>query len=352
MHDIAKIAGTSLSTVSRSLNDNPSISSDTRRRIKTIAKAYGFEVNASARSLATKRNSTVGVIYPESLDNEDNFYYAGILLRNIREILEEAELDPLISFTRNNVTGESNIRRLIGQGKVEGLLLIQPSIESEDLAAVKASGLPYVLLHFLPEGISYKDVSYVYTDHEYGGKIATEHLIGLGCRRIACITERERQFRERTAGYRRAHAEAGIPVHEELVFSADAAYEAGYETVMRWRGRLTSIDGLFVQADIAAVGALSALRELGVCVPEDMPLVGYDDIRLARLINPALTTVHQPHRKIVREACRRLVEMLSDREAPEPLQRTVVPWLVVRESAPELSSNSSQSEDNNIEVEE
>jgi LacI family transcriptional regulator len=334
MRDIARIAGTSLSTVSRSLNDHSSISRETRERVKSIARAYGFEVNVSARGLATKKNSTIGVIYPESMDNEDNFYYAGILLRNIREILEEAALDPLVSFTRNSVTGESNIRRLIGQGKVEGLLLIQPYFDSADLAAVKESGLPYVLLHFLPEGISYEGVSYVYADHVYGGKLATKHLIRLGCRRILCMTERERQFRERTEGYRRAHAEAELPVYEELVCSADAAYEAGYETVMQYRDRLVSIDGLFVQADIAAMGALSALRELGVRVPEDVPLVGYDDIRMARLVTPSLTTVHQPHRELVRQACQRLVEMLMQSQTGEPLQRIIAPRLVVRESAP------------------
>jgi LacI family transcriptional regulator len=338
MKDIARIAGTSLSTVSRSLNDNPSISLETRNRIKAIAKAYGFEANISARSLATKRNSTVGVIYPESLDNEDNFYYAGILLRNIREVLEEASLDPLISFTRNSLTGESNIRRLIGQGKVDGLLLIQPYFDSSDMAAVKDSGLPYILLHFLPEGISYDEVNYVYTDHVHGGKIATEHLLALGSRQILCLTERERQFRERTEGYRRAHAEAGLPVYEEFICSVDAAYEAGYDAVLRYRDRLHRIDGLFVQADIAAVGALTALRELGVRVPEDIPLVGYDDIRLARLVHPALTTVAQPHRELVRRAGQRLVEMLTGGGEGEPLQIVVPPRLVVRESAPAVTA--------------
>jgi LacI family transcriptional regulator len=336
MKDIARIAGTSLSTVSRSLNDNPSISADTRRRIKAIARSYGFEVNVSARSLATKHNSTVGVIYPESLDNEDNFYYAGVLLRNIREILEEAALDPLISFTGNKKTGESNIRRLIGQGKVDGLLLIQPYIESADLSALKASGLPFVLLHFLPEGIDSEEVSYVYADHIEGGKIATEHLIAGGARRILCLTERERQFRERTEGYRKAHAEAGLPVYENLILSTDATYEAGYRAVAEMRERLSEIDGIFVQADIAAVGALTALRELGVKVPQDIPLVGYDDVRLSSLIAPSLTTVHQPHRELVRRACQRLVEMLRGERNRDPLREVVHPWLVVRESAPAL----------------
>ncbi|MFP4268412.1 MAG: LacI family DNA-binding transcriptional regulator [Spirochaetaceae bacterium] len=335
MKDIAKIAGTSLSTVSRSLNNHPSISEETRRRIQAIARSYDFEVNMSARSLATSRNSTIGLIYPESLDNEDNFSYAGMLLRNIREILEAAGLDLLISFTTHHATGESNIKRLIRQGKVDGMLLIQPFLDSVDFADLKESGVPYILLHFLPEGLPAGEVNYVYADHVYGGYIATRHLIGLGCGSILCITERERQFRERTEGFRAAHREAGLPVYEQLIHSDDASYEAGYRSIYRYKEELEGIDGIFVQSDIAALGAMEALNELDIHIPEDIPLVGYDDIRMASIIRPRLTTVHQPHREIVQRACTRLVEMLSGASPQPPLQETLPPRLVIRDSAPQ-----------------
>ncbi len=332
MKDIAKIAGTSLSTVSRSLNNHPSISEETRARIQAIARSYDFEVNMSARSLATRRNSTVGVIYPETLDNEDNFSYAGILLRNIREILEEAGLDLLISFTTHYATGESNIRRLIRQGKVDGLLLIQPSFDSADFTAIKESGLPFILLHFLPEGISLDEINYVYADHIHGGYLATRHLLQLGCSSVLCITERERQFKERTDGYRQAHAEAGMPIYEHLIHSADATYEAGYRSIYRLRERLQEIDGIFAQSDIAALGAMEALYELGFHIPQDIPIVGYDDIRMANIVRPRLTTIRQPHREIVQRACSRLVDMLAGRQEGVPLQETIRPRLVIRDS--------------------
>jgi LacI family transcriptional regulator len=332
MKDIAKIAGTSLSTVSRSLNNHPSISEETRARIQAIARSYDFEVNMSARSLATRRNSTVGVIYPETLDNEDNFSYAGMLLRNIREILEEAGLDLLISFTTHHATGESNIRRLIRQGKVDGLLLIQPSFDSADFTAVQESGLPFILLHFLPEGIPLEEVNYVYADHIHGGYLATRHLLELGCSSVLCLTERERQFLERTEGYRKAHAEQGLPVYEHLVYSADATYEAGYRSIYHFRERLQEIDGIFAQSDIAALGAMEALGELGIRIPEDLPLVGYDDIRMASIVRPRLTTVHQPHREIVQRACSRLVDMLEGEMEGTAMQETIRPRLIIRDS--------------------
>ncbi|MCF7948203.1 MAG: LacI family transcriptional regulator [Spirochaetia bacterium] len=332
MKDIARMAGTSLSTVSRSLNDHPSISMSTRNKIKALAEKYDFEINMSARSLATSRNSTIGVIYPESMDNEDNFYYAGMLLRNIREILEEAGLDPIVTFTKNRATGESNIRRLILQGKIDGILLIQPEFEPSDYGAIEKSGLPFVLLHFLPYGLESREVNFVYSDHEYGGYIATQHLLQHGCRHILCITERERQFRERTAGYRRAHAEAGIPIYEQLVYSCDATYSAGYEAIQFYTQQLDKIDGIFVQSDIAAFGVIESLAALGVKVPKDILLVGYDDIRMSSLISPRLTTVHQPHKEIVRSACSRLVELLEGAEQDKVLQKIVQPYLVVRDT--------------------
>jgi LacI family transcriptional regulator len=335
MKDLARMAGTSLSTVSRSLNDNPAISSETRERIKALARRYGFDFNMSAKSLATSRNSTVGLIFPESLDNPDNFSFAGMLLRNVRAILEEAALDTLISFSRNHYTGESNIQRLLRQRKVDGLLLIQPHFESGDFEAIRASGVPYVLLHFLPEGLPLEEVNYVYVDHVLGGKLATEHLLALGARRILCVTERERQFVERTEGYRLAHRERELPVYEHLVFSRDASFEAGYRTIVDNRQALASVDAIFAQADITAFGVLAGLRELGIRVPEDLPLVGYDDIRMAGLTHPSLTTIHQPQEELVRSACKRLVDMLGGAEPLPPLHYMLKPWLVCRTTAPD-----------------
>jgi DNA-binding LacI/PurR family transcriptional regulator len=154
-------------------------------------------------------------------------------------------------------------------------------------------------------------INYVYADHLYGGYLATRHLIQLGSRSILCITERERQFRERTEGYRKAHAEAGLPVYEHLIRSCDATFDEGYRTVRIYEQRLGKIDGIFAQSDIAALGALEALRELGIDVPGQIPVVGYDDIRMSGIVRPRLTTVHQPHREIVQRACSRLVAMLS-----------------------------------------
>lgn len=334
MKEIARLAGTSISTVSRALNDNPSISEAVRHRIKEIAGEYGFEVNARGRSLATSRNGTIGIIFPESLDNPDNFSFAGMLLRSIRAILEENELDPLISFVRNYQSKESNIRRLIRQAKVDGLLLIVPTLDSDEYQTIVDSGIPYVFLHFLPDIVDRKGLRHVYIDHIKGGRLATEHLISAGCRKILTLTERERQFLERTTGYREAHRDASIPLYEHLIHSCDATYEAARDALLTHPEWLREIDGVFAQADVMALGVINALRKLGVAVPEELPVVGYDDNRMASIAQPSLTTVHQPQEELARVACRHLVGLLNGVEEQEPLAFLLEPHLLVRESAP------------------
>lgn len=335
MKEIARLAGRSISTVSRALNDNPAISEPVRRRIQELAREHGFAANARGRSLATSRNGTIGIIFPESLDNPDNFSFAGMLLRSIRAILEENELDPLVSFVRTHRSRESNIERLIRQAKVDGLLLIVPTITAEEYQIIRESGIPYVFLHFLPEMVDQGRLNHVYIDHVAGGRLATEHLIRLGCRKILTLTERERQFTERTAGYREAHRDASIPLYEHLIHSTDATYEAARNAVRSHQEWLQEIDGVFAQADVMALGVIQAFRELGLSVPERVPVVGYDDVRLAVLTHPSLTTVHQPQEELAAVACQHLVDLLNDRKEREPLSYLLQPQLVVRESAPE-----------------
>jgi LacI family transcriptional regulator len=331
--DIARIAGVSHSTVSRSLNDSPNVSEKTKRTIKRIARDLNFEFNANARSLSTNKTGSIGVIYPEIFERFGSFYYIELLLRAVRHSLEQASMDSIITFSKNNFTGESNVQKLVSRRKVDGLLIIHPYISNEDWEFITQRHVPFVLLHFKPRNISYSDMDYIFVDHEQGGYLATDHLIRNGCRNILCINEDspELQFIERMAGYKRAHLERDLPVHNRNVLYGSCTYEYGYQTVMDRRGVLSEIDGIFAEADIMAMGAIAALLDLGLKVPEDVAVVGYDDIEFGRIFRPSLTTVHQPREQLVADACQRLVNMIGG-SAGEPLQEMIQPTLVVRES--------------------
>ncbi len=336
--DIARIAGVSHSTVSRSLNDSSLISSDTKTQIQQIARELGFEFNASARSLSTSRTGTVGIIYPELFETFGNALYLGLLMTHIRHSLEEVSLDNLSTFPVNTCTGESNIQKLIKRKKVDGLIIIHPEIAPEDWQFILEAEIPFVVLHFKPRSHSFEQMNYFFSDHVSGGYQAASHLLSRGCRNILTLTEdsRELQFKERTDGYRNALKEAGISPRPDYIIGGDCSFEFGYEAVMRNRHLLDTLDAIFAQADIMALGAIEALRVLGISIPGDIKVVGYDDTELGKYFRPRLTTIHQPREAHAKAACARLIELLGLRgekqDLSTPVQMVLTPTLVIRET--------------------
>lgn len=332
--DIARIAGVSHSTVSRSLNDSPLISEKTKKRIKKIADELNFAFNSSAQSLSTRRTGTIGIIYPELYDTFGNSLYMGLLVQGLRHGLEKASLDSIGSFPRNHYTAESNIRKLISRKKIDGLLVIHPEIPVDDWEYIRTSGIPFVVLHFKPRSFDYSWMNYLFTDHVTGGHMATKVLLDGGCRSILCLREDsdEIQFNERTEGYKIALKEAGVAYDPQLVVAGDCAFDFGFQAIMDRKNNLTSFDGIFAEADLVALGAIEALRELGVKVPDDIRVVGYDDTELGRYFRPKLTTVHQPREEHSRLACERLIEMLESQDMRPTMQKVIKPLMIYRES--------------------
>lgn len=333
--DIARIAGVSHSTVSRSLNDSPLISAATKKRIQSIAGELNFVFDSSARSLSTGRTGSVAVIVPELSDYFGNSLYMGLLIQELRRGFDRFTIDSITTFARNEYNGESNIRRLISRRKIDGLLIVHPSVDPGEWRYIEESGLPFVVLHFRPEYRALRNMNYLFTDHEHGGYLAAGKLISSGCRRILCLGESsgEPQFAERTKGYGRALEEAGIGCREELVLKGKISFEFGFETIMAMKDRLGSVDGIFAEADLIAIGCVEALKHLGIRVPEDIRVVGYDDTELGAVFRPRLTTIHQPREEHARLACGRLVELIGGAADP-PMQLVVKPLLMERESCP------------------
>jgi len=334
IRDIARIAGVSHSTVSRSLNNSPLISEKTKLKIQKIAAELNFAFNASAQGLSTNRTGSVGIIYPELFDTFGNSLYLGLLVQGLRHGFEKSSLDSIGSFPVNHFTGESNIRKLISRKKVDGLLIIHPEIPSDDWDYIRSSEIPFVVLHFKPRSYDYSWMDYLFTDHVQGGYMATETLIDSGCRNILTLREdsREIQYIERTKGYRQALEAHTIPFKEELVVGGDCSFEFGFDTIMARRDSLFEIDGIFAQADLVALGAIEALKELEIEIPGRMRVIGYDDTELGKYFRPKLTTVHQPREEHARLACERLINLLDGVEVKPPMQEILSPLMVYRET--------------------
>lgn len=331
--DIALLAGVSQSTVSRSLNNSRLISQETRERVLKIAREQEFEFNANARGLSTNRTHTIGIIFPdEYLDFGVNLYF-GSLHTHLRETLEKRDLDLIIAFSQNRFTGADNIKRLIIRRKVGGLIIVRSRMAPETLEFLHQSGIPLVFLHFHQESTKLEGIDQVYTDHVKGGFLGTEHLIKLRHKKILCISAGEgSEYQQRRRGYRNALETHHIPYDESLILYGDRSFQSGYDLVMQNRGLLDTVTAVFVHTDVMALGVLEALKERNIKVPEDIALVGYDDIELSTYFHPHLTTVHQPREKIAVLACERLFEMIGSKKVKRGKEIQIQPTLVVRES--------------------
>jgi LacI family transcriptional regulator len=329
--DIAKIAGVSHSTVSRSLNDSPLISTETKQRIQQIAKELGFEFNANARGLSIRKTGTIGLIYPEAFEDFNVNLFFSPLHNHIRRTLEREALDLIVGFPKNRFTGESNIQKLINRKKVDGLIIVHSKVDYYDLNYIKSSRIPFVFLHQKPAHID-DEVDFFCTDHFKGGYLATDHLLKLGCRNIICLSADGEEFEMRTEGYKAALNDAAIPFNDSLVLKGDCSFDSGYKAIKQTSGILKKIDGIFAQSDLMALGAIQALQQLNIKVPQDIAVVGYDDIELGTYFSPKLTTVHQPREEIATLACERLIELLSDKAKKRKAKKIVQPTLVIRES--------------------
>lgn len=334
LKDIAKLAGVSASTVSRSLNNSSLIPDETRRHVQKVARDHGFAFNASARSLSLGQTGTIALIFPDYFERFSINLFFSSLQSHIRTVLERAHIDVLVAFPRNRFSHESNLQKLVTGRKVDGMIIVNNEVDAEDVACLRRAGMPYVFLHKHPEDQSVPDTDYFCTDHVEGGRLAAQHLVAQGKRRLLCVSAVGEEFEARTEGFLQGLAELGLAHLEPEVISGDCSFEFGITQVV---DRILAdpegsrIDGVFCQTDLMALGLLQGLGRAGVAVPREVSVVGYDDIELGRSFLPALTSVGQPLKEITELACERLIERLGGSDT-QPEQRLVRPVLMVRET--------------------
>jgi LacI family transcriptional regulator len=230
-------------------------------------------------------------------------------------------------------SGQSPLRRLILQRKVDGVLLLLSGTEPEDWTLIRKRGIPVVQVHYAPSYFDASRLDYFFTDCRRGGQLATEALLEAGSRRVACMTTRSpnAEMADRERGWREAQEARGLAADGRLRFEAENSFEAAYDCVRRNIGALRQADGLFAFTDIMAFGALRALADEGIEVPRDLRVVGFDDIEIAKWARPRLTTIHQPRDEIARLATDRLFALLEGKGGGLE-QRMIAPTLVRRES--------------------
>jgi LacI family transcriptional regulator len=327
IRQIAKLAGVSRSTVSRVLNDHPSVSPETREQVLEVIAETGFRPDPIARSLSSRRAYIIGLVIPLAIQSlfEDPFFPR--LMQGISQGCNRHDYT-LALFLLHSLEEETKLYPMISRRQLlDGVIVTATRNGDPLIPQLLTNRVPFVLhgRHEDPR------VSFVEVDNVSGAHTAVTHLVRLGRRRIALITGPSGSLaaEDRKRGYRNALQERRVPVDESLIIHGDFTETSGYQAMRRLLPH--DPDAVFVASDSMALGALRALREAQKSVPDEVAIVGFDDMPHAMTADPPLTTIRQPVRRAGALAVEMLVDILDN--GPQPARRLILPTeLVVRAS--------------------
>ena len=328
IEDIAQIAGVSKSTVSRALNDSPLIGEDTKKRIHAIAKEHNFEICIPARRLSMQETRTIAFVTQVwHYDFSISALFSMEMLSAIDVALAANHYDLLM--TQVNPYDTAWINQYLNTKRVDGFILMTSTRKPFHISALVESDAPFIVWGVPKPGMNYCSVM---GDNYTGGLIGTRHLVKSGRKRIAFIggPTDEMEVQRRFDGYKAALKEGGLEFDPERVVYANFTYEAGAAAVQQLLSQAPDLDAVFVCGDVMAVAVLDALQRAGRRVPGDVAVVGYDDLSIAAISQPPLTTVRQNIPMSGRMLAEGLINYLKNRIVTNV---TIPVELVVRESA-------------------
>ena len=330
--DVAKKAGVSRTTVSFVLNkvEGVKISKKTRMRVLQAAYKLGYVPDAAAQSLASGRSKTIGLILTRSPRQiASDTFLTQVLYGLINEVrLHDMRL--LLEFVEDSHPRETYLD-LVGSKRIDGIIFSGPRFDDKALQALLEYGFPTVLMGKLPDSAFH----FVDIDNRAAARKAVTHLFNLGRTSIACITNANQSYTaavERLQGYQEALEQFGLPYNADLVRYGDFDPESGYAQMSSLLKNGHHPEAVFVASDVVAIGAMAAIRERNIRIPEDIALVGFDDVPLARFLDPPLTTIRLPAAEMARLASKLVIQLIQGKQ-PENSQILLETELIVRESS-------------------
>jgi LacI family repressor for deo operon, udp, cdd, tsx, nupC, and nupG len=330
--DIARAAQVSHSTVSRALRDSPLVRQETRALIRKIADEQGYTVSAVARGLVTRRTSTIGVVVTTIADP-----FVASVVSGIEDAAEERGYSVLLANSNADPDREVRVVRSFGERRVDGIIVTSSRVGALYFPLMERMRVPVVLLNNQhPSEFAHS----VLIDNVQASLEATRHLVRLGHRRIGYIGDRfgHQSDAERFAGYRLAVEEAGMEFSPELVVHGDGKSEGGGQAMAQILALRNPPTAVFCYNDMSALGAMRQIRARGLKIPDDISIVGFDDLFLCEHLEPPLTTVRQPMRRMGRMAMETLLQIFDGADSPHNLR--VEGQLIIRQStaAPRLGN--------------
>lgn len=327
MADVAREAGVSLMTVSRAINGKDGVSESTRNRIQAIIDRLGYRPSVIARSLVTDRTGTIGLVV---IDNSNPFFSE--VARGVEQEAYTQGYNVFLCNTEEDIEREQAVLRSLEEKRVDGVILCSPRSDEPVLQAALTQHAAVVLINRRLADVHFGTLL---INDETGGWLCTEHLLSRGHRAIGFLSGPARSYsgQVRARGYRAALEAAGITPCSDWTRPCLPVVESGREAALDLLTDHRQITALFCYNDLSAVGALQACAALGRRVPDDLAIVGFDDIPLASLVTPPLTTCQVPLNDLGRQATRLLLDHINGCKA-DCDNIVIEPKLIIRNSAP------------------
>lgn len=326
IYDVANRAGVAISTVSRVLNDSPYVSDKTKEKVQKAIDELEFYPQANARKLASKEPQIIAMAVPTFTTP-----FFNEVLKGVKDEIVNTDLD-LIIYNTGSTESKANFMKFLDRGTPDALIIFSIDIDEDIHRRVRSLRIPILLVDS-----RHKEFDYFWWDNYAGGYMAAEHLVEKGFKKIGLIQAHahSEKYLQREQGFRDALIKHKLPLLDEYVASgitrkhAGFSEEAGYEAIHILKNRNKLPEAIFCSNDAQALGALHALDELNLRVPDDIAMIGYDNIKISQYLN--LTTIDQKMMEIGNQATRRIVNQIYEEE--EELQQvTVKPALIERKS--------------------
>lgn len=310
--DVAKEAGVSIATVSRVLNDIDVVNEETKKKVLEAIKKLGYRPNIVARSLKTQRTRTIGILIP---DISNQFYPE--IVRGAEDVANIYDYNVMLCNSDFDIDKEKEYLRVLKEKMVDGVLYMSSSLENDILDLINELDVKTVLVETDDKNANLPSVT---IDNVKATYEVTKYLIDKDIKDIAFIgvsREDNNAWKKRFTGYKNALQESNIEFREELTYFHNLKVETGYNGVVEMLNRGVSPKAIVCASDEIAMGAINALRDNGLKVPEDVSVTGFNDIDLARAFYPKLTTVHQPMYDMGSVAMRMLIKIINNKVLEE-----------------------------------
>ncbi len=339
LEDIARLSGVSRSTVSRVINADSNVKDETRQKVLQVIQNINFQPNLAARGLAAGRTNIIGLVIPASVAVIFTDPYFPLLIQGVSGACN-AHNHSVMLWLAEPEYERRTIRQILHNGLVDGVIVSSTLMDDPIVKSLYESKMPFILIGRHPT----LDVNYLDVDNVRAAREATQHLMRLGRKRIATITGPKNQIAsyDRYQGYVKGLSDRNQPVLPELVAEGDWTEAGGYTAMRRLIPHKP--DAVFAANDVMAAGALSALREAQLRVPEDVAVVGFDDTPNASRTQPPLTTMRQPIQSMGSLAVETLIDII-DHPGSETRRIVVATELVIRSSCGTLKSKSEGGDD-------